>query len=144
MSNKNTGYSSPEKIYEKQREILNIIIKNDSLREKIINNQNEDVRNAIQIMIPGNWNFTTSICNINDICNTETPYDREVYPSDVIVTSTLQKYEPKKLRFFVWVKWGKDYKYKISLGISRTYRVYAKFESGGKFVESNWVFKVGW
>lgn len=104
LSNRIPEYSSPEEIYEKQMNILNIISKNNSLRDKIIDNNDEEVKNAIQTMIPNNWNFTTNICNINEICNTGTPNDRDVYVSEIIITSTLQKYEPKKLRFFVWMK----------------------------------------
>lgn len=92
------------KVYEKQRQILDIIVEDNELREKIINNQNEDVNNAISKLIPLTWNFTTNICGIDEICNSGTPNDREVYVIEKLVTSTLTKYEPKKIRFFVWMK----------------------------------------
>lgn len=92
-------------VYDKQREILDVIAKNESLRNQIILNQYSQVKEAISNMIPLNWNFSVNICNINEVCNkVDTPNDRELYASEVIITSTLKEYNPKKLRFFVWKK----------------------------------------
>ena len=99
-----TDNSSSSKIYEKQMNILNIIAKNESLRQKIIIGENQEVDNAISLMISNNWNFTTNICNVDEICNAGTPNDRDVYVSEIIVSSNLTQYSPKKLRFFVWIK----------------------------------------
>lgn len=97
------NYSS-DKIYEKQRNILDIVVNNESLRDKIIIGENQEANNAIALMVSNNWNFTTNICNVNEICNSGTPNDREVYVSEIIVSSNLTQYSPKKLRFFVWMK----------------------------------------
>ncbi|VVB78083.1 Uncharacterised protein [uncultured archaeon] len=100
----NLNSNSSEKIYEKQRYILDIVTNNESLRKAVIENQPNVVSDAILQMLPANFDFTIKICEISDICNTDTPHDREVYTSEVIVTSTIQQYQPRKLRFFVWVK----------------------------------------
>jgi len=96
--------SIDENVYERQTQILDFISKNESLREKIILNDSDEVNAIISKMIPGNWNFTTNICNLEDICSANVPKDREVYSTEILVTSTLTKYSPKKLRFFVWMK----------------------------------------
>jgi hypothetical protein len=91
----------------KQRQILDIIAKDDSLREKVINDSANNVAELnyqISLMVPKNWNFTTKICGIEDICNTDVPLDREVYVSQIIITSSIDQYSPKKIKFFVWGK----------------------------------------
>lgn len=99
----NTGDISDE-VYEKQRYILDIISHDENLRNDIMANEKTEVENAISKMIPLNWGFTTKICKINEICNAETPNDREIYATETVIASTLINYSPKKLRFFVWMK----------------------------------------
>ena len=98
-------------VYQRQRQILDIISKNDSLRNDIIINDTTRVNQAISKLAPNSWNFTTSICSINSMeCNNlaaesdTSLYEKNVYATEVIITSNLTYYAPKKLRFFVWMK----------------------------------------
>jgi len=97
-----------DEIYAKQRQILDIISKNDSLRSDILVGKNVSVSQAISKLAPNSWNFTINICNINDMCanpiGSEILYEKNVYAIEVLVTSNLTYYSPKKLRFFVWMK----------------------------------------
>jgi len=94
-----------ERIYEKQTRVLELISKNESLRNDIIIGRNEEVNKAIKKMIPNSWNFTIVICGPDEICNSEnTPNDKEVYSTEIIVTSNLTFYNATKLRFLVWMK----------------------------------------
>ena len=94
-----------EGVYEKQRYILDVISKNDNLRGDIIAGDNTNVNTTIQGLIPSAWEFTTNICELDAICPNPGDYEnKNVYATEVIVTSTLENYSPKKLRFFVWVK----------------------------------------
>jgi len=94
-----------EEVYEKQRQVLDIISKNNSLRNDILIKDNTKINNLIYDLIPKNWNYSTNICNISLICsNPIQVYETEVYTTEIIVTSNLTKYAPKKLRFFVWGK----------------------------------------
>lgn len=99
----NSGISEDE-VYRIQTQILDVISKNETLRQKIIEGDTTIINQRIEKMIPNSWNFTTNICNINDICNANTPNDKNIYSTEVLVTSTLNDYNPKKLRFFVWIK----------------------------------------
>ena len=102
--NKPVNLESSEDVYNKQRQILDIIVNDNFIREDIMNNNVQKVNDSISGMIPQSWGFATKICEINDICNAETPNDRDVYSSEAIIASTLNIYDPKKLRFFVWRK----------------------------------------
>ena len=93
-----------EQVYEKQQQILRIISKNEKLRNDILVQDNTEVNNIILNLVPGSWNYSTNICNINLICpNPINVYETEVYATETMITSNLTKYSPKKLRFFVWM-----------------------------------------
>ena len=92
-------------VYNKQRQILDIIVNDDDLRIDIINGDNLNVNESISKLIPPIWAFSTNICGLDDICpNPLNIYDRDIYATEHVVSSTLDNYAPKKLRFFVWMK----------------------------------------
>tara|TARA_Y100000034_G_C6903455_1_gene418571 strand:+ start:1758 stop:2183 length:426 start_codon:yes stop_codon:yes gene_type:complete len=101
-----------DNVYEKQRQILKIVSKNDSLRAEIIDPSvsanNPVVNNAIDKMLPNPWSFATNICELDLVCSNPTSsqetFEKDVYATEVIITSNLTEYSPKKLRFFVWVE----------------------------------------
>ena len=97
-----------DEVYQKQRQILNIISKDDSLRSDILVGNNAAVNETISKLVPNSWNFSTNICPINVVCanpvGSETLIEKNVYATEVLITSNLTYYNPKKLRFFVWMK----------------------------------------
>ncbi len=105
LSKQSPGANISESVYEKQRNILNIIGKNNGLRAYVLAGNNAEINNVIDDMVPASWNYATEICELDSICNSaSTPNDKEVYTTEVVITSTLTQYSPKKLRFFVWMK----------------------------------------
>jgi len=98
-----------EVVYEKQRNILNVIANDPDMREEVIGGGAlTNVKDFIGKNIPNNWDFTANVCGVEEICNDGTPVDREVYVSETIITAQYDNYpgeETKKLRFFIW---GKD------------------------------------
>lgn len=96
-----------QQVYDKQTRIIKMMINNDTLREWIINEDEEAIEDYVLKLVPSNWNYTISICELNDICPGKgIPYDshKEIYTNEALVTSTVETYSPKKLRFFVWMK----------------------------------------
>ena len=92
-------------VYERQRGILDIIVKNDILRTDILAKDNVNVDIEIKKRIPGFWNFSTNICELNEICpNPSEVYDREVYSTEKVVATDSTDYAPKKIVFFVWMR----------------------------------------
>lgn len=104
MSRSDPKPDSEPIIYEKQQHILDLISKNNSLRQDIISNDNTRINSLITSLVPLTWNFETKICEIDEICSYSAPAGKEVYTSEVVVTSTLRDYSPKKLKLFVWMK----------------------------------------
>ncbi len=101
---KPVNFVNEEEVYAKQRQILDVIVKNDSLRENVIQNNTQEIKDFISGVIPKNWNFAISICELNDVCYAETPNDRDIYSTEAMVSSTLIEYNPRKIKFFVWMK----------------------------------------
>jgi len=96
-------------VYEKQVNLLEIISKNESLRNEVIGGETggetEKINEFILKNIPNTWSFTTNICEVDEICNDGTPNDRDVYVSETIISANLTDYPEaitRKLRFFVW------------------------------------------
>lgn len=105
LSNQEQRADISQGVYEQQRYILELISKNNSLRAEVISGNNEEINKTIQSLIPSSWNFVTRICGLDEICSNPGIYEnKEVYATEVLITSTLTQYAPKKLRLFVWMK----------------------------------------
>jgi hypothetical protein len=103
--NNSPGRDITGDINQREQYILNSVSKNDALRADILNGLNTNVNSYIAGMISPSWNFTTNICDLNQICNQGTrPNDRDIYVNEIVISSTNANYGPKKLRLFVWVK----------------------------------------
>jgi len=106
-SNRVDNVDISDEVYEKQRYILDSISNNEDMRLEIIKDKTILTNSFISKNIPGSWNFTTNICEVDEVCNQGTPNDRDVYVSETIISATLKDYpndESRKLRFFVWRK----------------------------------------
>jgi hypothetical protein len=105
VSKQNYAPDRTQEIYEKADYVLQIVSKNDTLRQMVINKETTLLDQEISRMVPVSWGFSTCIVeNILLICSPITPHDREVYVKEVLIVSTMQKYSPRKLRLFIWMK----------------------------------------
>ena len=106
LSNQTQKNDFSESIYEKQKQILNIISNNNSLRNDVIIGDDAKIKEFIAKNIPVSWDFSVSICNIDEICNQNIPDSRDIYVTESIITANLTDYGelPKKLRLSVWMK----------------------------------------
>jgi len=106
-SNKAKKSDISEEVHEKQRYILNVISNNESMRSEIINGKTDSVNLFVSKNIPSSWAFTTNICGVEEVCNQNTPNDKDIYVSETIISANLTDYpdsEISKLRFFIWRK----------------------------------------
>ena len=113
----NKGYISKsdnsEKIYEIEQAILREIQLNNSLRNEILaledlpiewENFPLNVKNEIISEAPINFECDAQICNLNDLCSLNKEIEKEIYVQKTIITANLEKYSPRKLKIFCWVK----------------------------------------
>jgi hypothetical protein len=94
-------------VYDKEKYILETVSKNDTFRTDILNLDNTNVNKFINKTLAVNWNFETRICTLDNICSANNPIpppDRNVYSSEIVISSADTKYDPRKFKLFVWVK----------------------------------------
>ncbi len=94
-----------------ERGILQEIARNNTLRTEILgfdlsggpaildSSSGSQTTDYINARIPGGVNFTLMVCSLTDPCI----LGREkVFAQDIFITSTLNQYQPRKLKLFVW------------------------------------------
>ncbi len=112
--------SSENNIYETQRFALEQISKNETLRGMIMTYDVSTPGDADELaikaaidgvagkLLPAYLGFDTRICGVSDACGILTypaGADRkDIYSDEILITSTLDTYNPKKLRLFAWEK----------------------------------------
>lgn len=92
-----------EVMYKIQHNILDEASRNDTVRNAVLLGNSQQINLFIRERLPAGMNFTTKICSPAELCETELP-GNEVYVDDVIISSTLQQYQPKKLKFYAWIE----------------------------------------
>ena len=95
-----------EYIYEIQKSILTQISINNTLREKILNNQitEQTLQSQIQNQIPPEFNYKIRICQLSEPCSLQKKIEKDTYVSERIIISTYNRYNPKKIKLFFWLK----------------------------------------
>lgn len=101
-----------EEISRLQKSILNDIASDNNLRSHVLNseiNTNYDILiQYIREKIPSHLNFSLKICSLSEIsCKLDeevfkTLIDEEVFVEEIIISTDLSTYNPKKVRLFVW------------------------------------------
>ena len=108
IGNQNKNGSFGERVYQLERVILRDISKNETLREAVLKDNEEGktmIEDHIRSNIPSMYNFSIRICPVADICGMEFYVgEKDVYANSILISSTLEKYEPKQLKLFVWLK----------------------------------------
>ncbi|MAH07738.1 hypothetical protein CMI38_05830 [Candidatus Pacearchaeota archaeon] len=106
-------------VYEKQRQIFEVVGSNDVYREEIIgidlsggcvNLNRGDSYGFIDYIdksVPNSWDFVVNLCKIGLISNKGSPNDKEVFVSESVISAVVDDYpneEPRKMRLSVWGK----------------------------------------
>ncbi len=89
-----------EQIYKEQAQILKVIQMDDNLRKNVLDgnstNDNE-IEDTLKEIIPDYLG-----CNLDNIpANLE---NKEIYAKSILITTDMEKYEPKELKLFCWEK----------------------------------------
>jgi len=104
-------------IHELQRIILEEISNDPVLRAEIvetaITEENEDTPakdtypqtdTRISNLISSDYEYEFRVCKLNELCKIELLDGREIYSQEITISSTLQAFDPKVVRLFIWEK----------------------------------------
>lgn len=108
-----------EKVYDAEISILRDIENDNQLRTEILNaivtpedaiNWDEfetfelsNVRQRILLRTPDYLECRGQICDINSVCAMEEYVANDVYAQQVIITATIEDYDPRILKLFCWI-----------------------------------------
>ena len=105
VSKTNQQLNINEIVYEKQEKILNVILENQTLRNKVLLGDSSTIDSFIEKAIPPTWNFSTEILDINtEYHSLLSSNGKDVYVKEIVISSNLTEYNPKRLMFFVWLE----------------------------------------
>ena len=105
VSKTNQQLNMNELVYEKQEKILNVILENQTLRNKVLSGDSLAVNSFIEKSLPPTWNFSTEILDINEeYISSLSANGKDIYVKEIVISSNLTNYNPKRLMFFVWIK----------------------------------------
>lgn len=93
-----------ETIHRLERIILEEISKTDSLRNSVLNDDVDTIKNSIEKFIPAEYDYNLKICELNVICVLDQRIEKEVFSDEITISSTLEIYSPKVVRIFMWEK----------------------------------------
>jgi hypothetical protein len=92
--------------------MLDEIARNVSLRENVVSggsNNVQELRDFVgERLMQSNIRYEVAICESTEICSlSEYPADaREIYAAERIISSTLNTFDPKKVKIFLWYETG--------------------------------------
>lgn len=127
-----------EDMYKLQQLILEEAAKNESVRDSVLNSRNLYIIDSfIAERMPIGIEFNVSICNPSGICNIETTAgNSEIYANDVLISSLLEQYQPKKLKIISWLGEGKAIQREYG-GAGDTIVIYYIDEGAGNIVRDS-------
>jgi hypothetical protein len=98
-----------DRVYVLQKEVLADITLNSVLRENALESNVGALTRYADIKIPPAFNFSLKICDLEavGICKMTTEEiretrDKNVFVEEIILSSNLGTYDPKKVRLFIW------------------------------------------
>ena len=111
------GKNQREDILNLERIILETITNDAQLRQAVLNGFGNTesaegnrtlINSTIAKLVPQGYTFLFKICNLDEICGLDQRSSfytkNEIYSERSSVSSTLETYDPKKIRLFMWEK----------------------------------------
>jgi len=104
LSNNVQSPDTSENVYRIQHQVLREVANNYTIRIDVLNGITASAINYIGDRIsPFPLNFSTTLCKPEESCRCSAcPTDREIYADEIIISTNLTDYSPKKLVLFFW------------------------------------------
>jgi len=92
--------------YRIEHQILKEISNNYSLREDVFKKELSEINKTVEKRLSAfAFDFKTALCDPFESCLCPNcPVDREIYGDDILISTNLSNYEPKKLAIFLWLR----------------------------------------
>jgi hypothetical protein len=106
-TNQTPRVSFSEYVYDLQARLLTEVADNNLWRNATINSNVSYLKeNYFDLNIPSFFDYNITICDLENSasCVFFPDTEKEVYVEDRIISSTLETYDPKLLRLYIWEK----------------------------------------
>ncbi len=97
--------NSNEEIQIKQKDILNMIVKDDSLRAEILSWKATQTNEKVRALVPSGYNYSIELCSYEKLCPLNFTVPTAVYSDETIIISNLTHYvanEAVKIKIYFW------------------------------------------
>jgi hypothetical protein len=94
-----------DEVYSLESSILKQIANDEGLRQNVLSKDEDALTTFINNnnLVPPSLNYSIIICNLDEVCSMNV-YQKEVFASETVISSTLLKYSPKVVKIFIWRK----------------------------------------
>jgi len=83
--------------------ILEEISKDVTLREAVLNNDTDVIGAFVaDRILEAHLDFEVKLCEVGSVCGKSVYTEGNVYSAERIISSTLNDFDPKKIRLFIW------------------------------------------
>jgi hypothetical protein len=99
------GSNSLEEIQIKQKNILNLVARDEVLRGELLSWQATQTNEKIKYLVPTGYNYSIELCRYNEICNLNFTVPADVFSDETLIVANLTHYIPDeavKLKLFFW------------------------------------------
>jgi len=102
---KKTNFSTEVENFQKQ--ILMDFSSKENFRTDILNSDDTELKEYVKSRIPTYLGFSLKICDLDPSvpCKNDdymSAMYKDVYVQEIIISSNLEEYSPKKVRLFIW------------------------------------------
>jgi hypothetical protein len=109
-TNDTPSLSYSDYVFNLQTRILMDVADRADLRNATLYSNEPDLHPKLKeyfdSSIPSNFNYTVVVCSLSaSVCSADlTSVEKEIFVEDRIISSNLEKYDPKMLRLYIWEK----------------------------------------
>jgi cell division protein FtsL len=104
VSKQTNPQESQTEIFNIEKAVLNEIAMSENLREKVLISDNQSINDFAKRRIPNGMQFEIRICEVDSVCGASSiELGKQVYTDEILISSTLKIYSPKKLKIFIMI-----------------------------------------
>ncbi|MDE1848649.1 MAG: hypothetical protein KGH55_01295 [Nanoarchaeota archaeon] len=109
--------TSSSAVYNYEAYMLRSVELNDTLRGEIISISDSSLpvnstysafplytNKTLSALTPGTMTCISQICKYNSNCNLNLNDKKDIYSQGILITATIQQYNPRQLKIFCWMK----------------------------------------
>lgn len=100
-----TASSSNEEVQIREKDILNLIVRDDSLRSEILSWKAKETNERIKPLVPSGYNYSIELCRYNELCPLNFTVQNTIYSDETIIVANITHYvsnEAVKIKLYFW------------------------------------------